>query len=115
MSPEESGLASGINNTFRQIGTALGIALLGAVLQAHLGADLALGTGAAGPDVVARLASGRFDQAAALVPPETAAALLQHAPVAFASGLRELFAVMAGVAAAGMAGPCLIRSTPRPA
>jgi MFS family permease len=112
MRPEEAGLASGINNTFRQIGTALGIALLGAVFQSHLAADLARSIGAAPPDAVALLASGRFERAAALAPSPVAAVLLQHAPVAFASGLRELFAVMAVVAAAGMAGAAwLIRPT----
>ncbi len=32
---ERSGLASGINNTFRQLGIAIGIAALGAIFQHH--------------------------------------------------------------------------------
>jgi MFS family permease len=37
VSPERTGLASGINNTFRQLGIALGIAVLGAIFQHRLG------------------------------------------------------------------------------
>jgi EmrB/QacA subfamily drug resistance transporter len=36
--PERSGMASGINNTFRQVGIAVGIAALGAIFQAQAGA-----------------------------------------------------------------------------
>ena len=35
--PERSGMASGINNTFRQVGIATGIAALGAIFQARAG------------------------------------------------------------------------------
>src|SRR5207253_1122297 len=35
---ERAGMASGINNTFRQIGIATGIAALGAIFQAKVGA-----------------------------------------------------------------------------
>jgi EmrB/QacA subfamily drug resistance transporter len=38
--PRRGGVASGINSTFRQVGTAVGIAGLGAILQAKLGHDL---------------------------------------------------------------------------
>jgi EmrB/QacA subfamily drug resistance transporter len=38
--PQRSGAASGINSTFRQVGTAVGIAGLGAILQAKLAHDL---------------------------------------------------------------------------
>ena len=37
LSEEKTGLASGINNTFRQLGIAVGIAVLGAIFQAQLG------------------------------------------------------------------------------
>jgi hypothetical protein len=37
---EQSGLASGINNTFRQLGIAVGIAVLGAVFTHHAGGGL---------------------------------------------------------------------------
>jgi EmrB/QacA subfamily drug resistance transporter len=38
--PRKSGAASGINSTFRQVGTAVGIAGLGAILQSRLAHDL---------------------------------------------------------------------------
>jgi EmrB/QacA subfamily drug resistance transporter len=37
LSQERSGLASGVNNTFRQLGIAVGIAALGAIFQHHVG------------------------------------------------------------------------------
>lgn len=113
MRPEQSGLASGINNTFRQVGTALGIALLGAIFQKHLGSYLSRSIGSVPSEIVALVASGRFDQAAAVASPDTAAAMARLAPNAFASGLRVLFVVMAGVAAAGLAAALLlIRPSP---
>ena len=35
--PERSGMGSGINTTFRQVGIATGVAALGAVMQSHVG------------------------------------------------------------------------------
>ena len=43
VAPERSGMASGVNNTCRQLGIAAGIAGLGAVLQARDERDLAHG------------------------------------------------------------------------
>ena len=37
LSEEKTGLASGVNNTFRQLGIAVGIAVLGAIFQAQVG------------------------------------------------------------------------------
>jgi MFS family permease len=37
---ERSGLASGINNTFRQLGIAMGTAALGAIFQLHAGHEV---------------------------------------------------------------------------
>lgn len=51
LSPERSGLASGVNNTFRQLRIAVGIAALGAIFRHHTGA----GGEAAAADVVAGL------------------------------------------------------------
>ena len=39
--PRRAGMASGINNTFRQIGIATGIAALGAIFQSRIESDLA--------------------------------------------------------------------------
>jgi EmrB/QacA subfamily drug resistance transporter len=42
--PRRSGAASGINSTFRQVGTAVGIAGLGAILQSKLSHNLGVGS-----------------------------------------------------------------------
>ena len=76
--------ARGANNTFRQVGLATSIALLGAVFEDHLKATL----GAAGHGVVA-----------GVVP----AGLRREAAAAFVSGLNELFVITAAIAAVGAA------------
>jgi predicted MFS family arabinose efflux permease len=68
---ERAGMASGLNNTFRQIGIATGIAALGAIFQAKLGAHSSSG--------------GRSPAARA----------------AFVAGLHEILIVGAVVAAVG--------------
>ena len=77
-----SGMASGINSTFRQVGIATGIALMGALFEHHL-------TSALGP--------AGHGAASGVVPP----ALRHQADAAFVSGLDELFVLGALVAAAG--------------
>ena len=62
--PERSGMASGTNNTFRQVGIATGIAAFGALFESRISAHL---TSALGHDpghgVVAGVASGSFPPA----------------------------------------------------
>jgi EmrB/QacA subfamily drug resistance transporter len=70
---ERAGMASGLNNTFRQVGIATGIAALGAIFQNKVGGP--------GPG-----ASGRLDEAARM---------------AFISGLNSILEVGAVVAAVG--------------
>src|SRR6059058_5964875 len=41
--PRRSGMASGINNTFRQVGLATGIAALGAIFQSHVRSEVVQG------------------------------------------------------------------------
>jgi EmrB/QacA subfamily drug resistance transporter len=82
VSPNRSGMASGINNTFRLGGVATGVALLGAVLQGHVASSVI----AAGPRTPR-----------------------QHA--AFVSGTRDLLLVGTGIVAAGaVAAFALIRN-----
>src|SRR5918995_1121642 len=74
---EQSGMAAGINDTFRQVGVAVGIAALGALFVGR-GADkvgeLTAGTPAASGDrpreLVEAASSGNLDQALATVPPD---------------------------------------------
>jgi hypothetical protein len=104
--PARSGMASGINSTFRQVGIATGIAALGAIFQArvlsHVTAGLA-GTAAA-PEAhgIARaVASGGAGQAVAAAPPEARGMVGHVAQSAFVAGLNELFLVGAVVAFTG--------------
>ena len=106
VAPERSGMASGINNTFRQVGIATGIAALGAIFHAriehHLEAGLA-GTPGAGraPEIATAVSSGGIDQVVAQSPPQAHEMVGQVAREAFVSGLNELFLVAGIVALAG--------------
>jgi predicted MFS family arabinose efflux permease len=73
---EQSGMAAGINDTFRQVGVAVGIAVWGAIFVgrgADKVAELAAGTPAASGDrprqLVEAASSGHLDHALAAVPP----------------------------------------------
>jgi len=81
--PRRAGMASGINNTFRQVGIATGIAGLGAIFQDRITSEL---HGAAGAKAVA---SGAVRQGGRV------------ARLAFVSGLNEILLVGAFVAFAG--------------
>jgi EmrB/QacA subfamily drug resistance transporter len=80
--PQQAGMASGINSTFRQVGIATGVALLGTLFYSHLGASITAHAGALG---------GRV--------PHGAAAIQLRA--AFASGLNYIMLVAAIIALAG--------------
>jgi EmrB/QacA subfamily drug resistance transporter len=54
---ERSGLASGINNTFRQLGIAAGVAALGAIFERHVDGHPGLGGLVAGLDAVLLIAA----------------------------------------------------------
>src|ERR671922_25822 len=105
--PRRSGAASGINGTFRQVGTATGIAGLGAVFQAKVTDQL--GSALAGlplpPGAQDRLAeavnSGAVESAARAAPPAARDTLMAAAQRAFIDGLNEILIVAAVVAFVG--------------
>ena len=69
--PAQGGLASGINNTARQLGLAIGIAVLGALLQSHIAGrveERTDGLGAARGAVTDRIADGDVAAATQLAP-----------------------------------------------
>src|SRR5579884_15427 len=69
--PRRAGMASGINNTFRQVGIATGIAALGALFQSRIASDLAAsGRVPAGrvPELAQAVAAGATRQALQAVP-----------------------------------------------
>lgn len=106
---ERSGMASGINNTMRQVGVATGIAGLGATLQERIQASfLASSSGAhvparAVPGIVEALATGRIKAVAAGAPPQFRAVATHDAATAFLSGLNDIFLIGAVIAFAGSA------------
>ena len=65
-------MGSGINNSFRQVGIATGIAALGAVFQAQVGSKLASLMPDAPSGLAATISSGGSRAAAAAVPPGSA-------------------------------------------
>jgi EmrB/QacA subfamily drug resistance transporter len=112
VSPERSGMAAGINNTFRQVGIATGIAGLGAIFQHRVEAKAqALLTASGLPRPQAHgLAHAIATQRAS--GGGGSAAIAHAAQVAFVSALNDILLVGAGVAFAGaLAGLLLVRSS----
>jgi EmrB/QacA subfamily drug resistance transporter len=105
--PRRSGTASGINNTFRQVGIATGIAGLGAIFQAQVSDKLgkALSGVPLPPGAEDRLSeavsSGSAQAAVNAAPPGARDVLLASARRAFIDGLDEILIVAAVVAFVG--------------
>jgi hypothetical protein len=96
--PRQAGMASGINNTFRQVGLATGIAGLGAIFQSRIHSDLA----ATHLERLTRaVASGATGRALSALPVQARAQAAAAARSAFISGLNEILLVASFVAFAG--------------
>jgi EmrB/QacA subfamily drug resistance transporter len=106
--PQRSGMASGINNTFRQVGTATGIAALGAIFESvitrHLAPKLA-GTPVAGhaSAIAHAVAAGGTPQVLASVPRAARAQASLAIHSAFVSAMNDILLVGGIVALAGAA------------
>jgi len=110
--PQRSGMASGTNSTFRQVGIATGIAALGAVFQSQIVSktDGALRVSSAGRAVLAHggsqlsaaLTGGAVRSAASNISSGTArTALLGAYRVGFASSIDHLMTIATVIAACG--------------
>ncbi len=107
--PARSGMASGINNTFRLAGVSIGVAALGAILEDRVSTSLALtahihsrGLAAAVSSSGTRAVAGRPG--------------LEHsAVIAFVSGLNTVLLVGAGVLFAGAVAAAVLMRVPTPA
>jgi EmrB/QacA subfamily drug resistance transporter len=110
--PERSGMASGANNTFRQVGIATGIAGLGTVFQTQIQHHTltALGATPAGQAVIAHggaslqgaLAGGGVREAMTAIPSAASrTALLQAYRVGFSATLDHLMVIGAVIAFIG--------------
>jgi hypothetical protein len=106
VAPQRSGMASGINSTFRQVGVATGIAVLGSIFESRLSGQLAsrlAGTPVAGhvAPVAKAIAGGAAQSVVARVPPAQRAHALTAVHGAFAAALNDILLVGALVAFAG--------------
>jgi EmrB/QacA subfamily drug resistance transporter len=107
-----SGMASGINNTFRQVGIATGIAGLGAIFQHEIPSKThaALAASAPGREVLrgsgpeklkTALVSGEVQQIAGKLPSDARAALAHAYRVGFTSAFTSILEIAAAVALVG--------------
>jgi EmrB/QacA subfamily drug resistance transporter len=104
--PRRAGMASGINNTFRQVGIATGIAALGAIFQSQITSYLLANTpGRVTHSVLLEFAgavsSGATQQALQSVPSQLRPEAKHLADSAFISGLNAILLVAAFVLFAG--------------
>jgi predicted MFS family arabinose efflux permease len=105
---EQSGMAAGINDTFRQVGIAVGVALWGALFLSR-GSDevteIAEGTRAATGDnpreLVEAASTGTLDQALAAVPPGSRETVETAAREGFLAGLNDILVLGAGMSFVG--------------
>jgi EmrB/QacA subfamily drug resistance transporter len=111
--PEKSGMGSGINSTFRQVGISTGVAALGAVFQSQINSKLGellprapKGLG----EIVA--SSGSRGVAALNLPPGLHAKAVHASDVAFVSAFNSILLIGAIVSIVGaLAGFALTRSS----
>jgi hypothetical protein len=105
--PARAGMAAGLVNTLRQVGTATGVAVLGALYASRVTAATlhALAGQSAPPDAVHRLAtavaSGAGARVADRVPPAARVAISHAARAGTASGLNDVLLAAAAFAALG--------------
>jgi EmrB/QacA subfamily drug resistance transporter len=105
---EQSGMASGINDTFRQVGVAIGIAVWGAIFLGRGASrvqELAAGTpaakGARPRELVEAISSGQLHSAVASVPPGSRSSVANAAREGFLSGFNEILMLGGLLALAG--------------
>jgi MFS family permease len=104
--PRRSGVASGMNSTFRQVGTATGIAALGAIFQARVTDKLteSLASLRLPPGTADKISAAVSSGSAPSIPgagPGVHHAIAAAARRAFIDGLNEILIVAAVVAFAG--------------
>jgi predicted MFS family arabinose efflux permease len=104
--PWRSGMASGINSTCREGGTAAGVAVLGSVLAHEIGVHVHAGlagtaSAAHAPAIASAISAGATPQLLAQSPAAMRPVLLHLAHTSFAAGLRGIFLLAAVVAMVG--------------
>jgi len=110
---ERSGMAAGINDTFRQVGVAVGIAAWGAIFAAR-GANRAVSLAPAarghGRQLVEAVSAGRLHDAVATLPAGARGVIAHAARAGFLSGLNEVLLLGGALAVLGaIAATLLVR------
>jgi EmrB/QacA subfamily drug resistance transporter len=106
--PARAGMASGINTTFRQVGTATGVAALGSIFASHIrtsvtaGLHHAVGLHAAA-GIGHAVAAGRLGTAVAAAKPALRPTIAHAGLAGFVGGLNLILLIGAGVAFAAAA------------
>jgi EmrB/QacA subfamily drug resistance transporter len=105
---ERSGMASGINDTFRQVGVAVGIAVWGALFVgrgadkvSELTAGTAAASGARPRELVEAASAGNLDQVLAALPAGAREAAANAARQGFLAGLNDVLTLAAILSFAG--------------
>ncbi|HEY8865437.1 MAG TPA: MFS transporter, partial [Solirubrobacteraceae bacterium] len=118
VSPERSGMAAGINNTFRQVGIATGIAGLGAIFQVRVehkvtaALDHFPSLASRSHELAHLVSSQQVGKAIAATSGKAQGVLVQSITPAFDSALNEILMIAAVVAFAGaLLGLLLVRSS----
>jgi MFS family permease len=103
--PNQAGMASGANSTFRQIGIATGIAALGSIfvsqLQSHLTSALPPSLAGSAGTIAAAVRQGSVQHVLASLPAADRGAAVLAIRSSFASGLNDLLYITAAVALVG--------------
>ncbi|HEY1919328.1 MAG TPA: MFS transporter [Streptosporangiaceae bacterium] len=103
--PQQAGMASGANSTFRQIGIATGIAALGSIfvsqMQSHLASALPPSLAGSAATIAAAVRQGSIGHVVASLPAADRGATILAIRSSFASGLNELLYITAAVALVG--------------
>ena len=115
--PHRAGMASGINSTFRQVGIATGIALLGTLFSSEVTSQVHMRVAAVpslahrGPQIAAAIQSGQIGQVIGSLPGPARQTVATITRAAFAAGLDRILLVSAIIAiAAGAVGLVAIRN-----
>jgi hypothetical protein len=117
VAPQRAGMASGINSTFRQVGIATGIALLGTLFSNKVKDEVLALAGAVpglsgrGPQIAAAVQSGQIRQLTGQLPASARPSVVMLTRTAFTTGLNLILLVAAIIAlVSGVVSLAAIRS-----
>jgi MFS family permease len=102
--PQRAGMASGINSTFRQVGIATGIALLGTLFSSNVKDEVLArvaavpGLSRSGPQIATAVQSGEIRNVIARLPEHARLAVGTITRAAFTTGLNRILLVAAVIA-----------------